>query len=303
MKKKWVSITGTAALLAMLTSAAYAYETPKQITHVNIAQNKATEINRNEIDRLTLQVSLLENAVAAKSAKDAINKWGDAVSTRNGAYQFALFSPALKQKTDSYFIQNGWVTGTSSPWVSKYKIINEKKINPTTFSYKVEFHLATSTGSAGTESAIVTVKKINNNWFIDKTEMKNASIWERTPYIERQLFIYRTAEYAFSIPVAWDTKYRTVEKNGNLIFSYVPKNKSIPERTLFSIEKIKEETWKDGYEESLYQKLGVKNGVVYAILPVSENQYADRQNSIEYKEFEQMCLDFQLVKSTFMFIE
>ncbi|KAB2332300.1 hypothetical protein F7731_17185 [Cytobacillus depressus] len=87
-----------------------------------------------------------------------------------------------------------------------------------------------------------------------------------------------------------------------MLFSYSPKNKSFQERTLFSIEKIKEQTWKDGYEDSLYQKLGVKNGYVYAILPASENQYADRPESIEYKEFEKMCLDIHIIKSTFMFI-
>lgn len=303
MKKKWVSIAGTAALLAMLTSAAYAYETPKEISNVNVTQQKTTEIKMHDYDQLTLQVSLLESALAAKSSKDAINKWADAVSSRNGAYQYALFTPNLKEKTNVFFIVNGWVTGTSSPWVSKFKIMNEKKVNSTSYSYKVEFQLVDSTGTAGTETANVTVKKLNNHWYIDKADVKKTSIWERTPYIERQLFTYRAAEYAFSIPVEWDTKYRTAEKDGNLIFSYAPKNKSIPERTLFSIEKIKEETWKDGYEDSLYQKLASKNGYVYAILPVSENQYADRPTSLEYKEFEQMCLDLKLVKATFMFID
>lgn len=305
MKKKLVSITGAAALLVMLTGTIYAKEVPTEMAkvEVNNTNSQKIEVQKQEIEMLKLQVSQLENAVAPGAPKEAINKWADGVSTRNGAYQFALFSIDLREKSETYFTQNGWVTGTSSPWIDSYKITNEKKIDDTTYSFTIEFSLATSTGAFGNETSKVMVKKADDHWFIDKVEVKNeASIWERTPYIERKTFTYRAAEYAFSIPVEWDTKYRSNEKNGHLVFSYVPKNKAIPERTLFSIEKISEKVWNDGYEDSLYQKLAVKNGYVYAILPVSENQYADFPNSVEYKEFEEMCLDIKLLKNTFMFI-
>ncbi len=308
MKKKLVSITGAVALTAMLASATYAFETPKETTKIELASNNQklpiVESQKQEIEMLKLQISLLENAVAPVSSSDAVNQWGKALTNRNGAHQYALFTPELKENTKTYFDINGWVTGTSSPWISSYKIKNEKKVNSHTYTYAVELQLATSTGPFGTETANLTVSKADANWFIDKVDVKKAAdIWERTPYIPQKLFTYRATEYAFSIPVEWDTKYRSAEKNGQLVFSYVPKNKAISERTLFSIEKIKEQIWEDGYEDSLYQKLGVKNGFVYAILPVSENQYADRPDSIEYKEFEKMSLDFQLLKKTFMFIE
>ncbi|MEH7346817.1 hypothetical protein V7122_23590 [Bacillus sp. JJ1532] len=308
MKKKLVTITSAVALMGMLTSATYANETPKEAAKIELASNNKKqpilESQKQDIEMLQLQISLLENAVAPVSASDAVNQWSKAITNRNGAYQYALFTLDLKEKTKTYFDNNGWVTGTSSPWISSYKIKNEKKINKSTYTYAVELQLETSTGPFGTETANLTVSQADANWFIDKVDVKKtASIWERTPYITQKLFTYRATEYAFSIPVEWDTKYRSAEKNSHLVFSYVPKNKAISERTLFSIEKIKEQTWEDGYEDSLYQKLGVKNGFVYAILPVSENQYADRPDSIEYKEFEKMSLDFQLLKKTFMFIE
>ena len=86
------------------------------------------------------------------------------------------------------------------------------------------------------------------------------------------------------------------------VVKYKPQNTSISERTLFSIDKIKEKTWEEGgYSEGLYKKLGVKKGYVYAMLPSSENQYADRPNSIEYQEFHEMSLQFKKIQETFKF--
>lgn len=291
-------LAGTVAISSMLASGALAKETSST---EGVIPKVATEYQVN-MDQL--QVELLEKALAPTSAKDAINKWAEAVTTRNGAYQYALFSKELKDQSSAYFKTNGWVTGVSSPWVKEYRIKNEKKISKTKYSFNIEFALATSTGAAGSEVVNVTIKKVNQDWFVDSVNAKeSAVIPERTPYQKQHNFTFRAEEYAFEIPLSWDTKYRAEEKDGNLNFFYKPKDVRVSEAILFSIEKIKVATWKDDYEDSLYVKLGEKNGYVYAMLPVSENQYANKPESLEYKEFEKMCMEFGVIKGNFQLIE
>ncbi|MBU8880421.1 hypothetical protein BGM26_15820 [Bacillus sp. FJAT-29790] len=302
MKKKIMAFTGTVALASMLmASGAQAVESPKETT-VSAVQSVNYNGTDQATERLKQQISLLEQAVAPVSAKDAAAKWAKALSDRNGAYQFALFTEAYKKTTLPYFEYEGWVTGGSSPWVNDLKIKEEKKVNQSTYTFKIEFKLQSSTGSYGKESATITVKQVNKNWYIDKADLKaDSALIIRTPY-ENNMTIYKAAEYSFSIPASWTKKYNVTEKNGNLVFKYKPKNTSISERTLFSIDKIKETVWeKDGYSEGLYKQLGVKDGYVYAMLPASENQYADRPNSVEYREFHDMSLQFNMIPATFKF--
>lgn len=295
MKKNILLLVGALTFSSLLACGVYANET----TRVASAASTPIEVNMEE-----LRVDLLEQALAPTSAEDAINEWAKAVATRNGAYQYAIFSETLKENSADYFKKHGWVTGVSSPWVQAYQIKNEKKLSNTEFTYDVEFNLATSTGDAGTEKVTVTVKSIEDKWFIDGVNAeKSAVILERTPYNEQHYFTYRAKGYAFSIPQSWDKKYTVEEKSGVLHFFYKPKNTHFQKELLFTIEKIKEKTWDSGYEDSLYNKLGIKNGNVYGMLPVSENQYASKPNSQEYKEFEEMCMDFGVIKGSFQFIE
>lgn len=295
MKKNILLLVGAFTFSSLLACGVYANET----TQVASTASTPIEVNMEE-----LRVDLLEQALAPDSAKDAINKWAEAVFTRNGAYQYAIFSESLKEKTAPYFKKHGWVTGVSSPWVEEYHLKNKKKISDTEFSYNVEFILATSTGNAGTEKVTVTIKKEEDYWFIDQVDAeKSALVIERTPYHEQLYFTYRAKDYAFSIPQSWDKKYTVEEKDERLHFFYKPENTHIQKELLFTIEKIKEKTWDSGYEDSLYIQLGKKKDYVYAMLPVSENQYASKPNSLEYKEFEEMCMEFGIIKGSFQFIE
>jgi hypothetical protein len=304
MKKKILMLSGTVALLSMLmASGIQAVEPTKQKTET---APKTFVLNDTDetLERMKVQINLLEQAMAPVSANEAVTKWAKALSDRNGAYQYALFTEAYKSTTKPYFESEGWVTGGSSAWVNHFKIKKEKKINNSTYTYEIEFNLESSTGYYGKETATLTVKQIKNNWYINKVSLKsNSTLIFRTPY-ENQIPMetYETTEYSFSIPVSWAERYTVTENDGSLVFKYVPKNKSISQRTLFSIDKIQKEVWeKDGYSEGLYRKLGEKDGYVFAMLPASENQYADRPNSVEYKEFHEMSLQFRIIQETFKF--
>lgn len=322
MRKKAIIFTGTITLLSAMTGTVLAAE-PAQGEHVTSFSNvivtkpspdqkELSSLVTNETDKeastLAQQLSLLQSALAPETAKEAAESWGKAISMRNGAFQYALFTQELKEKAEPYFKQEGWVTGGSSPWVETWEVTGEKKRGDATYEYTVTFALASSTGYFGKESATITVKNVKRNWYIDKVIFLNPNsvVSARTPYMMASSgsvdnVTYRAAEYAFSIPKSWDTKYRAVEKDGKLTFYYTPKNPAISERFLFSIEKVKEDVWeKDGYEEGLHRKITVKDGYVYAMLRAGENQYADRPHSVEYKEFEEMSLESKLILDTFL---
>lgn len=120
-------------------------------------------------DNSKMRIQLLEAALAPKDALSAAEFWAEGVKTRNGALQFAVMSPSLREEKYSYFEELNWVTGTSSPWVEKYTV---KEINKTdkTVVYEVEFVYTDSTGTKFSENQFIIVEKIDDKWLVSSVE-------------------------------------------------------------------------------------------------------------------------------------
>ena len=101
-----------------------------------------------------MRIQLLEQALSPKDAISAAETYAEGVKMRNGAQQFAVMSPGLREEKYSYFADLNWVTGTSSPWIESYSIKEVAKIDDTSFRYEVEFNYTDSTGSKFTEKNI-----------------------------------------------------------------------------------------------------------------------------------------------------
>lgn len=115
-----------------------------------------------------MRIDLLEQALRPISPGDAIGKWAEGVKTRNGALQYAVMSPGLREQNYEYFVSSNWVTATSSPWVESYEITEESEALDGAVLYKVKFALATSTGDAGTIVSDVVVKQYDETWLVDQ---------------------------------------------------------------------------------------------------------------------------------------
>lgn len=115
-----------------------------------------------------MRISLLERALLPVSPEEAVVKWAEGVKTRNGALEFAVMSPALREEKLDYFVSCIWVPGTSSPWVENYVISEQSDTPDGAVLYKVEFALATSTGDAGTIVSEVLIKQYEDAWLIDQ---------------------------------------------------------------------------------------------------------------------------------------
>lgn len=123
--------------------------------------NNRVYIKTEKIDSINAQLNLLYQYVYPKSPDEAVEKWAYGVKYRNGALQYAVLSPSLKNIRKASYERVNWVTGVSSPWVDSYDINKLKEDE-----YEVTFHLKTSTGPYKDVKIIVRTKKYGDYYFV-----------------------------------------------------------------------------------------------------------------------------------------
>lgn len=115
-----------------------------------------TDRNKQLLER---RVQLLENAFALDTPDEIADNWAKGVMSRNGALQYALLCDGLRKKTLPGFEAFDWITGTSSPWIDKFEIINKEEQNDTSWKYTIIFHYTDSTGSSKYSTSSIVVEK------------------------------------------------------------------------------------------------------------------------------------------------
>lgn len=202
MKKKWSVVAVTFVLLLALTTVAFADKPIELVVNgwvvntdvapqlvdgrvmvpvrwvaealgAKVNWNEATRsvsINKPDLASLQSQVNLLQKALAPTTPREAIEKWATGVKERNGALQYTMLSPKLKEQRLYSYESCRWVTGTSSPWVERYEIVKETQTGDGVWEYEVKFELATSTGPAGSGLHKIVVKQYEQNWYISQID-------------------------------------------------------------------------------------------------------------------------------------
>lgn len=105
------------------------------------------------------------NELQAPTPEETALVYAKGVKTRNGVMQYSVLSNRLKEQFKKNMDRDIWVTGVSSPWVSGYKIISNKKAAGVS-RITLRFNLDTSTGSAGSTKNELTIAKENGKWRI-----------------------------------------------------------------------------------------------------------------------------------------
>lgn len=138
-----------------------------QVKDIADLQNNADFLEEKaKANSLESRMQLLEKALAPKTPDEAVQKWAEGVKTRNGALQFAMFSPEVKEKEMSSFAKlGGWITGQSSPWVEGYDISKGIQKAQDSFQFIVKFSMSTSDGKS-LEINNVKVQRNKDNWYI-----------------------------------------------------------------------------------------------------------------------------------------
>lgn len=114
------------------------------------------------------RIELLEDALAPRTADLAAYSWAEAIKTRNGAWQYAIMDEKLRSEYLEQFEATNWVTGFSSPWVERYRVIRQSVDEEGNVTFKVEFDWYTSAGFAYSNSGTLTVSEFENpdRWLI-----------------------------------------------------------------------------------------------------------------------------------------
>ena len=127
-------------------------------------------VDSREAEIQKSRINLLEQALAAKDPFTAAKTWAEGVKTRNGALQYAVMSPELKEEMYDNFVQLNWTTGTSSPWVKSYEISEKYRVDNETYRYEVKFIYTDSTSSTFSMIKYITVSMHENNWLVSSIE-------------------------------------------------------------------------------------------------------------------------------------
>ncbi|MGI6317606.1 MAG: stalk domain-containing protein [Dethiobacteria bacterium] len=138
-------------------------------------KHNSVEINFEELQAQKTRISLLESALAPKDPDAAVKTWAEGVKTRNGALQYAVMTPELKEESYSDFVKMNWSTGTSSPWIKSFEVYERSKVNGETYRYEVVFTYTDSTKKTFTDTQYVTVVNCEGNWLVsslDKFDVK-----------------------------------------------------------------------------------------------------------------------------------
>lgn len=197
MRKRWLVVIGTAILAVALATVAFAAKPIKLIVNgqeirpdvppelINgrtmvpirwVAEALGIEVKWDEASRTVSltrrqtsglgtetsakdrRIAMLEKAVLPASPEEVALAWAKGVKDRNGALQFALLGPELRERYEPDLERCGWVTGTSSPWVDSFEITATDEQDGT-YRFKISFHMMTSAGDAGVDEAEIVVRQ------------------------------------------------------------------------------------------------------------------------------------------------
>lgn len=125
---------------------------------------------------LQQRVGHLENYFDRRTPESVARLYGDAVKTRNGALQYALFSKKLKDENYDYFASVGWHTGVSnSPSISNFTVGKPIQSEDGQTVINIIFHYTVKDGNPANETCTLsleqTQKETNDDWYI--TSLKN----------------------------------------------------------------------------------------------------------------------------------
>ena len=129
-------------------------------------EGDGTDDRIRAVESLERQVQLLQMALEPRSPREAAERWAEGVKTRNGALQYAVLAPELREKMLEYYEGLGWVTGTSSPWVAGVEVVAERREVDGRWEYEIGYQWATSTGPAGRSREVLVVVQVGERWLV-----------------------------------------------------------------------------------------------------------------------------------------
>ncbi|WP_426449430.1 stalk domain-containing protein [Paenibacillus sp. S-38] len=123
------------------------------------AEHRAVSVSRPDDELQRQRIALLEEALAARTAQEAAQKYLDGIRERNGAKQYAVLSAELQSERRASMEAVGWRTGSSSPWWEFYTADEGRQRPDGTWEFTARGVLADSTGTREEREGTLLVKE------------------------------------------------------------------------------------------------------------------------------------------------
>jgi len=164
--RKVLSLIITTMLIAPITSYGSDYENPK-------SQNETEPVSYLQLQHQVIFFKDAIDELGATSPSQVANLWAKSEQTRNGVYQYAVSCSELKEEIIKKWgeaEESFWIIGTSSPWLSKYEIVSNKKIDNSTHEITLKYYWKTSAGDSKPTFIKLIIIKINDYWCVKETK-------------------------------------------------------------------------------------------------------------------------------------
>jgi len=139
-------------IVLLVFNTVHAYSLQLDVNSVTHQQTKAqVYFFRQALDEL-----------GATSPEQVVKIWVKAEQTRNGVFHYAVACEELKTKIIKEWgepAENFWIIGGSSPWLDKYEIISDKKLDNSSYEVKIKYFWVSSDGpSEPTQDTLIIIK-------------------------------------------------------------------------------------------------------------------------------------------------
>lgn len=143
-----------------------------------LSDSKTFYLQTNPIthEQTKAQVKLFREALdklGATSPEQVISIWANAENTRNGVFHYTVACDELKNKIikewgepeDSF-----WIYGGSSPWLDKYEILYNKKLNDSEYEAKIKFFWISAGGPSKPTETTLRIVKNKDRWCVKEAK-------------------------------------------------------------------------------------------------------------------------------------
>ena len=111
--------------------------------------------------------------LGATSPLQVVKLWVKGDEFRNGVYKYSVSCNELKDKLVKEWgsaEESYWIIGGSSPWLRKYEITKNKKIDNSTYEITIKYYWADSGGDSEPTFNKLTIIKNDNYWCVKEVK-------------------------------------------------------------------------------------------------------------------------------------
>jgi hypothetical protein len=170
MKRTMITVVSWSLIISAIAMVYFfnIIERKEQEPFVEAMANDTLFINSKIIEHVGLAEEALKE-FGAESGEEAAKLWAKGMMNRNGVLQYVVMNKELQQQFKNHLSNENnisWVTGSPSPWITSYEIVDQVNVSNKVKLYKIKFNLATAEGQEKPNYNTLTIMYDDTKWTI-----------------------------------------------------------------------------------------------------------------------------------------